>query len=126
MSDLVGTYGKIAGNEFVVSCSDGGFTAYDAVGWWRTYLLCVTERADTVILGSYQGDHTIEVNRRGYSSLGRPKHHVGDKLRVKKSGKKATVAKVNWHENREAFYYTLDYGERVSSNWFFDDDVEEA
>ena len=36
---------------------------------------------------------------------------------------KAIVA-VDWHESRETFYYTLDYGNRISTNWFFDSDIE--
>ena len=124
MSDLIGTYGNIADGEFVVFCSDESFSGYEDAGWWRSYLLCIEENDNIVTLESRNGDHTIEVARQGYSALGMPRHHIGDRLRVKKTGKEATVAKVNWHESREAFYYTLDYGNRVSKNWFFDGDVE--
>lgn len=124
MSGLVGTYGNIGGGEFVIACTDGKFNSYDAPGWWRSYLLCIQESASSVTLQSYDGVDTIEVDRRGYITLGTPAHHIGEKVRVKKTDKKATIVAVDWHSNREAFYYTLDYGDRVSTKWFFDDDIK--
>ena len=67
----------------------------------------------------------MEVRTSDYICLGMPAFHVGDAVAVKKSGKRATVVGVDWHDKREAFRYTLDYGNRVSTNWFFDDDIEE-
>ena len=124
MSGLVGTYGNIVGGEFVIACSDGDYEGFVEPGWWRSYLLCANEGSDSVTLRSPDGAHGITVAREGYVALGTPKHHVGEKVRAKKSGKGATVVAVDWHEGREAFYYTLDYGDRISTNWFFDDDVE--
>ena len=124
MSNLIGTYGIIANNESVISCSDPSFANYDDLGWWRTHLLCVKENTTAVTLQSPNGVYKIEIYRQGYNLLGTPCHHVGDKVQVKRSGRLATVKDVQWHFNREAFYYTLDYGNRVSTNWFFDEDLE--
>ena len=124
MSGLVGTYGNIGSGEFVIACTDDKFNGYDAPGWWRSYLLCIHESASSVTLQSYDGAHTIEVGCQGYITLGTPAHRIGEKVRVKKTNKEATIVAVDWHSNRDAFYYTLDYGNRVSTNWFFDDDIE--
>lgn len=124
---FLGTYGNIRDEESsVVSCSDSLFARYSDPGWWRSYCLCIEDNGCTLLLESFDRKHTIEIRRQDYVCLGTPAFHVGDAVTVKRSGKSATVVGVDWHDRRNAFRYTLDYGNRVSTNWFFDGDVERA
>ena len=66
----------------------------------------------------------VTIERKRFKHLGKPQFHVGDVVLAKSRGKQATVVGVTWHDKRECFRYTLDYGDRVSTNWFFDDDLE--
>ena len=125
MTDLVGTYGRIRTGGYVVSCTDEQYD-WNESKWWHTYLMCIEEGSETLKLKRHDGDETIVIRKEGYDELGRPLYHVGDRVVVRRNGKTATVNRVCWHTKRKQFYYILDYGERMSSNWFFDDDVEEA
>lgn len=124
MNKLTGTYGTIASPESVLTCSDNGYTSFGNPGWWRADMPCIGEDAEGLTLQSRDSSQTIRIKRDGYKPLGTPSHHVGDRVRVKKSGKHATIKDVNWHAGRQNFYYTLDYGTRVSTNWYFGDDLE--
>ena len=125
MINLVDTYGRIRSGDDVVSCSDEQYN-WDEPKWWHTYLLCTEESPETLKLKRHDGDETITIRKEGYNELGRPLHRIGDRVSVKESGKLATISRVCWHTKRKQFYYVLDYGKRVSSNWFFDNDIEEA
>lgn len=125
MSTLIGSYGYVASGSSVVSCGDPQFDWQEA-GWWHTYLWCANEASETVVLKSPDGGATMEVAKKDYNPLGWPVRHVGDPIIVKNSGKGAVVDAVCWHTKRQRFYYLLDYGERKSSNWFFDEDLEEG
>lgn len=125
MTGLVGTYGRIRSGDDVLSCSDEQYD-WDESKWWHTYLLCTDEGSETLKLKRHDGDESITIRKDGYDELGRPLYHIGDHVAIKKSGKLAAVNRVCWHTKRKQFYYILDYGERVSSNWFFDNDIEKA
>ncbi len=125
MIDLVGTYGRIRTGDYVVSCTDEQYN-WDESNWWHTYLLCTEEDSLTLKLKRHDGDETITIRKEGYDELGRPLYHIGDHVTVKKSGKLATINRVCWHTKRRQFYYIIDYGKRVSSNWFFDDDIKKV
>lgn len=125
MNSLAGVYGYVSSEKDVVSCTDPNYNWLDA-GWWRTYLWCIEETPKTVILKSPDGDFTIEALKNNFDILGKPLHHIGDSVVVKKNGKRATVRRVSWHMKRQCFYYHLDYADRKSTNWFFDEDIEGA
>lgn len=56
--------------------------------------LCTEEDSETLKLKQHNGDETITIRKEGYDELGRPLHHIGDCVAVKKSGKLATVNRV--------------------------------
>lgn len=125
MSNLTGFYGSIKDKSYI---EDSPVAAAEVNGypWWYGYVVCIKEDDDSLVVAHDKKLWSMRIKKEGFEVLGKPEHHIGDHVTVKKSGKLAKVVNVTWHFKSKRFFYTLDYGDRQSSNWFFDEDVEAA
>lgn len=121
--NLVGYYGKIREGEPLKN-EDGQDIDWYERGWWRQLMLCTADHGEQLKLATAKGEYSITVERARFKALDKPPYHIGDIVYAKSRKKQATVVGVAWHDKRDCFRYTLDYGDRVSTNWFFDDDLE--
>ena len=125
MNSYIGCYGWIRSHdESSIIEGDSLDETINTYPWWYRDLVCVAETDDELTLNLPGSAKKVRVPSKEFEPLGKPTHQLGDRVVVKKSGKHATVVRVNWHSMREKFFFTLDYGDRVSTNWFFDEDIE--
>ena len=92
--------------------------------WWIGYHACVFDDNETLVLEHHKKGWQVQIRKDDFRPLGKPAYHIGDVVLAKSRGKQATIVGVTWHDKRGCFRYTLDYGDRVSTNWFFEDDLE--
>ena len=126
MTNYIGFYGSIESKEAVVEdCNPEA--RISGHPWWAVgYLLCTECDSHILTLVRPKKQWVVRVKEGGFEPLGKPTYLIGSRVFCKSRDKYATVKDVMFHYNRSCFYYTLDYGDRVSTNWFFDDDLEPA
>ena len=123
MAGFIGAYGSIIHPNRMLENSHSE-PEDTGIFWWQGYLVCTGEDEDTLVVEHDRLDRRAVILREDFKLLGIPAFHVGDEVTVRNNGRHATVVNVTYHFKREKFFYTIDYGDRQSTNWFFDEDLE--
>lgn len=124
--NYVGYYGSIKDGAEILEDShpEPLHDKYNTWNWWIGDHVCVFDDDKTVVLECQNKGWQARIRKDDFNPRGKPFYHINDTVLAKNRSKRATIADVTWHERRGCFRYTLDYGDRISTNWFFDDDLE--
>ena len=99
----------------------------DSSGWWQGHFIVVEQIDDKLVLQStnYEiGYRTVAVLENNFEEMGHPKYLTNDKVRIPRKNKTGRIYSVTWHSKRNCFRYMVDYGDRKSTCWYFDEDLE--
>ena len=114
---LVGYYGRIAHTDYV-------FPEYKNDKYVMYAEHCIEDKDGILTLISDDNEHICKIKREHFFVFGKPKFNLGDHIRSKDGKHDGIVYYVCWHYNRQMFFYYLDYGNRKSNNWNFEEDME--
>jgi len=123
---LIHSYGKLSNMECILEPIP---KEVDPVsdGWWRGDFIVVEEDGNVLKLKSTNFEKNypeIKVKADGFVPTGKPTFIIGDKVLVSKKSKAGTIYSVTYHDKRECFRYMVDYGDRKSTCWYFDEDLQ--
>ena len=123
---LIHSYGKLSNMEcFLEPIPTEVDPASD--GWWYGNFIVVEENGDVLKLKSTNFEKNypeINVKVEGFVLTGKPAFIIGDKVLVAKKNKAGTIYSVTYHDKRGCFRYMVDYGDRKSTCWYFDEDLQ--
>lgn len=123
---LIHSYGKLSNMECILDpipkevdpASDG---------WWYGSFIVVEEDSKVLKLKSTNFEKNypeIKVKADSFVPTGKPTFIIGDKVLVVNKNKAGTIYSVTYHDKRECFRYMVDYGDRKSTCWYFDEDLQ--
>ncbi len=123
---LIHSYGKISNKEYITKPIPKDVD-WDSSGWWHGNFIVIEENDDMLKLQSTNFEKNypeINVKIEGFESIGKPTFIIGDKILITKKNKVGTIYSVTYHDKRECFRYMVDYGDRKSTCWYFDEDLQ--
>lgn len=125
---LIHSYGRIINSELVQSPYKESID-WNASGWWNGHFIVIDENEDILVLQSTNeatGYATIEIKSDGFNVIGKPSFYTNDTVKIKAKNKTGRIYSVTYHFAKECFRYMVDYGDRKSTCWYYDNDLEKA
>ena len=89
--------------------------------------LVIEQNGEQLLLQSTneeQGYRTLRILAENFHAVGRPKYLTNDMVRIPGKNREGRIYSVTWHGKRNCFRYMVDYGDRKSTCWYFDEDLE--
>lgn len=99
----------------------------NSCGWWHGNFLVIEQNGEQLLLQSTneeQGYRTLRILAENFHAVGRPKYLTNDMVRIPGKNREGRIYSVTWHGKRNCFRYMVDYGDRKSTCWYFDEDLE--
>lgn len=123
---LIHSYGRLSNMECILNPIPKDFVPNSA-GWWHGGFIVIEENDKILKLKSTNFEKNypeIRIKIEGFIPIGKPTFIIGDKVFVAKKNKAGTIYSVTYHDKRGCFRYMLDYGDRKSTCWYFDEDLQ--
>lgn len=125
---MIHSYGRIDNHDCVQSPFKESID-WNASGWWNGHFIVIEEHDDILVIQSTNeatGYAILEIKKDGFKIIGTPLFLTNDSVKVKSKNKTGRIYSVTYHSARECFRYMVDYGDRKSTCWYFDNDLEKA
>jgi hypothetical protein len=122
------TYGKITDHNAIIPPIPEDVD-FNSPGWWNDDFIVIKEGPQELTLRSivFEKNYPIlKVKPQGFRAIGSPKFLLDEKILVSKNGKLGHIYSIIYHSKRDRFRYMVDYGDRKSTCWYFDEDLEKV
>ena len=126
--NMIHSYGRIENHDCVQSPFRESID-WNASGWWNGHFIVIEEREDILVIQSTNeatGYAELEIKTNGFKVIGKPSFLTNDIVKIKAKNKTGRIYNVTYHSARECFRYMVDYGNRKSTCWYYDNDLEKA
>ena len=125
---FLNSYGKIANYNGIIPPIPEDID-FNTSGWWNDDFIVIKEQPQELTLKSVVFERNypvLKVEPQCFMFVGIPKFLLDEKVLITKKGKSGSVYSITYHSKRGCFRYMIDYGDRKSTCWYFDEDLEKV
>ena len=117
--NLIGTYGQVRNREHIVA-EDLERAIHSTM--YGAVVRCIDQDGRWLTLWAHK-NIVFKTLIEDYILMGTPKFYEGNHVYDPRKKRSGVIHCVCWHFKRKAFYYYVQFPNKLSECWFFDDDL---